>query len=157
MNAQKRLVSILRKVLREMVIAPTMLRKSLRTRTISPVSIATSVPDPTAIPTLAWARAGASLMPSPTIATMSPRLWISLIFAAFSVGSTSAMTSGIPASRAIASAVFRLSPVSIMTLSFKFVSWRMAEMVWSLSLSAMPKTPKYRPSTTTLTVVFPPC
>jgi hypothetical protein len=36
------------------------------------LSIATSVPVPMAMPTCAWANAGASLMPSPAIATMCP-------------------------------------------------------------------------------------
>ena len=40
--------------------------------TTSAVSMATSVPEPSAIPTSACARAGASLTPSPTIATSSP-------------------------------------------------------------------------------------
>ncbi len=39
---------------------------------MSAVSMATSVPVPMANPTLAWARAGASLMPSPTMPTISP-------------------------------------------------------------------------------------
>ncbi len=37
-----------------------------------PVSFATSVPEPIAIPISALARAGASFMPSPTIATTFP-------------------------------------------------------------------------------------
>ena len=38
-------------------------------RVTSAASMATSVPEPIAMPTSAWARAGASLMPSPTMAT----------------------------------------------------------------------------------------
>src|SRR5262249_51363945 len=49
-------------------------RGSERMRTTSAVSIATSVPAPIAIPTSAWASAGASLIPSPTIATRRPSL-----------------------------------------------------------------------------------
>src|SRR5881397_1713969 len=45
---------------------------SFRTRTMSADSIATSVPAPIAIPTSAWTSAGASLTPSPTIATRCP-------------------------------------------------------------------------------------
>jgi hypothetical protein len=44
------------------------------TRTTPADSIATSVPAPIAIPTCARARAGASLTPSPTIATSRPRV-----------------------------------------------------------------------------------
>lgn len=44
--------------------------KSLRTRTMSADSMATSVPAPIAIPTWAWARAGESLIPSPTNKTL---------------------------------------------------------------------------------------
>ena len=47
-------------------------RGSLRTSTMSPASTATSVPAPMAIPTSAVAKAGASLTPSPTIATRLP-------------------------------------------------------------------------------------
>ena len=41
-------------------------------RITSAVSMATSVPVPMAMPTSAWARAGASLMPSPTMPTFLP-------------------------------------------------------------------------------------
>ena len=40
--------------------------------TTSAVSMATSVPAPMATPISAWARAGASLTPSPTMATLRP-------------------------------------------------------------------------------------
>ena len=53
-------------------------------------SIATSVPAPMAMPTSDSVSAGASLTPSPVIATTSPRALTSLIFAAFWSGSTSA-------------------------------------------------------------------
>ena len=45
---------------------------SERMSTTSAVSMATSVPAPMAMPTSAWASAGASLTPSPTIATRRP-------------------------------------------------------------------------------------
>src|SRR5262249_38173315 len=45
---------------------------SLFTSTTSAVSTATSVPAPTATPMSAWASVGASLTPSPTIATRFP-------------------------------------------------------------------------------------
>ncbi len=43
------------------------------TRTIPPVSLATSEPEPMAMPRSAVASAGASLMPSPTMATTGLR------------------------------------------------------------------------------------
>ena len=48
----------------------------------SAVSMATSVPVPMATPTSAWARAGASLMPSPTKATRWPSFWSARIASA---------------------------------------------------------------------------
>ena len=47
-------------------------RRSPFTSVTPALSIATSVPVPIAMPTWAWASAGASLMPSPAIATMRP-------------------------------------------------------------------------------------
>ena len=63
-------------------------------------SIATSVPAPIAMPTSARASAGASLTPSPTIATRRPASWSPRTFASLSSGSTSAKTSSMPTSRA---------------------------------------------------------
>ena len=59
------------------------------------------------------ASAGASLTPSPTIATRRPWAWSWATRSAFSPGSTSASTSSMPTSAATRSAVARLSPVSI--------------------------------------------
>ena len=53
---------------------------------MSAVSTATSVPAPMAMPTSAWARAGASLTPSPVIATTEPSDWTSLIFLRLLIG-----------------------------------------------------------------------
>ena len=53
--------------------ARTMPRRSPLTSVMPALSIATSVPVPIAMPTSACASAGASLMPSPAIATRSPR------------------------------------------------------------------------------------
>ena len=52
--------------------AVTTPRKEPPTSVTSAASIATSVPVPMAMPTSACASAGASLMPSPTIATVFP-------------------------------------------------------------------------------------
>ena len=54
--------------------------------------MATSVPAPMARPTSARARAGASLMPSPTMATRFPWAWSSATVFSLSWGSTSATT-----------------------------------------------------------------
>ena len=54
----------------------------------SAASMAMSVPVPIAMPTSACASAGASLMPSPTIATTGPSAWSRLISSTFCSGST---------------------------------------------------------------------
>ena len=77
------------------------------------LSIATSVPDPIAMPTSAAASAGASLTPSPAIATTRPSAFSFATTALFWSGRTSASTSAMPSLRATASAVARLSPVSM--------------------------------------------
>src|SRR5262245_10734967 len=60
---------------------------------ILPLSRATSVPDPIAIPTSACIRAGASLTPSPTMATFRPPRISVLIRSTLSSGSSSALIS----------------------------------------------------------------
>ena len=82
---------------------------------MSAASIAISVPVPSAMPTSACASAGASLIPSPTMATVFPSDWSRRIRSAFPAGRTPARTFSIPARDAIARAVVSLSPVSIMT------------------------------------------
>ena len=86
---------------------------SLDIKTISALSIAISVPLPIAIPTSAWASAGESFTPSPTITTFLPCSCKSLTFLYLSSGETSAITSSIPNFLAITFAVLSLSPVSI--------------------------------------------
>ena len=83
----------------------------------SDASIATSAPVPIAIPRSAWASAGASLMPSPTIATVRPRAWSRCTIAALSAGSVSGTTLwiGMPTCLATDSAVARASPVTSQT------------------------------------------
>ena len=111
--------------------------------TMSLASLATPVPEtPMAMPTSAFLRAGASLMPSPVTATTSPAALRSLTTRIFTTGVERAMTampgssressassmcwisrastarlpeSSMPSSRAIAVAVTRLSPVSILS------------------------------------------
>ena len=93
--------------------ARTMPARSPFTRVTPADSIATSVPVPMAMPTRARASAGASLTPSPAIATLRPSFSRRSIAASFWSGSTSAITSSIPSPFATASAVARLSPVSM--------------------------------------------
>ena len=59
-----------RMVRRDSSIAAPTRRGSPPTSVTSDASIATSVPVPMATPTFAWASAGASLRPSPTIAPL---------------------------------------------------------------------------------------
>ena len=96
--------------------ARTMPRRSPLTSVTPALSIATSVPVPIAIPTSACASAGASLMPSPAIATTRPCCLQPL---ARPPPSAPAAPRPRPrrcrAARATASAVVRLSPVSITT------------------------------------------
>ena len=80
-----------------------------------PASLAAEVPVFMATPTSAWARAGASLVPSPVIATSLPPSCSFLIRAILSSGVASARKSSTPASAAMAFAVSGLSPV-IMTV-----------------------------------------
>ena len=91
-NAQNRFCFILRIVLLLSCIAVGTSMRSLRISTMSADSIATSVPEPIAIPMSACARAGASLIPSPTIATF--RFSTCNFFTSFdlSCGNTSAST-----------------------------------------------------------------
>ncbi len=110
------------------VSAPRVMRSCLPISTISmslvglesrstmlPASLAAEVPVFIATPTSAWASAGASLVPSPVIATSLPPACSRLIRAILSSGVASARKSSTPASSAIALAVSGLSPV-IMTV-----------------------------------------
>ncbi len=78
-----------------------------------PASLAACVPVFIATPTSAWASAGASLVPSPVIATNLPLACSRLISAILSSGRASARKSSTPACLAIAAAVSGLSPVII--------------------------------------------
>ena len=78
-----------------------------------PASLAADVPLFIATPTSAWASAGASLVPSPVIATSLPPSCSRLMSAILSSGLASARKSSTPASSAIALAVNGLSPVII--------------------------------------------
>ena len=97
--------------------------------TISAASTATSVPVPIAIPTSAWARAGESLTPSPTMATLIPSFWICLTFFTLWDGNTSANTRWIPTW-----VNKRLSLIILVftTLLQRTPTFSMSESVWVL-------------------------
>ena len=78
-----------------------------------PASLAAAVPEFIATPTSACARAGASLVPSPVMATIRPPACSRRMSASLSSGVASARTSSTPDSAAIARAVTGLSPVII--------------------------------------------
>src|SRR3989441_345497 len=70
-----------------------------------PASLAAWVPEFMATATSAWARAGASLVPSPVIATRRPSACVLRMSASLASGVASARKSSIPASAAMAAAV----------------------------------------------------
>ena len=75
-------------------------RRSPLTSVTCALDIATSVPVPIAMPTSAAASAGASLMPSPAIATRRPSALSRCTSATLSCGRTSPCTSSMPSARA---------------------------------------------------------
>ena len=77
-----------------------------------------------------------SLIPSPAMATRSPFRCSAFTTATFCAGSTSASTWSMPTARATASAVVRLSPVSITTRMPSACSARIASTVLALIGSA---------------------
>ena len=85
-----------RSVARDSSMASAMSMRLLRISTMSADSMATSVPAPMARPTSAVTSAGASLMPSPTMATLRPSFCRSATHLALSWGSTWAMTRSTP-------------------------------------------------------------
>ena len=146
---------MLRMVALESSMAPATSSRSFFISTMSADSMATSVPAPMAMPTSARARAGASLMPSPTMATFLPLSWIRRISRSLSWGSTSAMTRSTPTCLRMASAVFLWSPVSITTsMPMCFNSW-MASLLVGFTTSATAIMPRSRPSFAKNRGVFP--
>ncbi len=130
------------------VSAPRVMSSCLPTSTISmsfvglesrstmlPASRAAWVPVFMATPTSAWASAGASLVPSPVIATRRPPACWSLISASLFSGVASARKSSTPDSSAILAAVRRLSPVT-MTVRMPIArSWSKRSRMPSLIVS----------------------
>ena len=108
--------------------------------------MAISVPAPIAMPTSARASAGASLIPSPTMATFLPCCCKRRISVSLSCGKTSATTRSAPTSFCMACAVRALSPVSITTSSpMRFISSMAARLV-GFTLSARAIMPSSMPS-----------
>ena len=154
-TAQARFCTILRYVARASPRIAAASSGLLRTRTMSAVSTATSVPAPIAMPTSAWARAGASFTPSPVMATTNPLDWISFTLLAFSWGNTSAKYSSNPISSATHLATWRLSPVSIMVCIPMPFNFPMACLDSLRIISARATAAFTVPSTSTNTTVFP--
>ena len=111
------------------VMAPRVIRSCLPTSTTFRIfagsesrstmfaaSRAAEVPLFIAIPTSAFARAGASFVPSPSTPTTCPRFCSSSTRTSLSAGFAPAMTSSMPASWAITRAVSSASPVTMTVL-----------------------------------------
>ena len=119
--------------------------KSAFIRVTSAVSIACAVPvaPPIAMPTSAAAKAGASLIPSPTIATGPCSLCRLRIAASLSAGSNSARTSVTPTWLPIVWAAPWLSPVNMTTCAMPAaLSWLIAMRLLRRTLSAKAIAPR---------------
>ena len=117
--------------------------------------MAMSVPLPMAIPTSALASAGASLIPSPTIATTLPSRCRDRMASSFCSGRSPATKRSIPTSLAIAAAVRWLSPVSIITWTPIAFSESTAAFAEGFNASETATMPPTLPSATTTIAVFP--
>ena len=96
--------------------AASMVAKSSSVRTISAASLATSVPArPMATPMSALRSAGASLTPSPVMATTSPRDWNASTNRSFCSGETRANTTARPAASAYCSGASAARSVPVST------------------------------------------
>ncbi len=119
--------------------------------TMFPASLAAEVPVFIATPTSACASAGASLVPSPVIATSLPPACSRLMRAILSSGVASARKSSTPASSAIALAVSGLSPVIITVLMPMRRSSSNRSRMPSLTTSLRWMTPRTRAPFSSLT------
>src|SRR6266498_455539 len=129
--------------------------RSPPSRVRSLASMATSVPLPMAIPRSAWTSAGASLTPSPTIATVLPWACRRAISPTLSAGMTSASARSMPTLAAIAAAVVWLSPVSMATSRPMACSRATCSAAPGLSVSATASTPRTSPCQPAHTTVLP--
>jgi hypothetical protein len=129
---------------------------SLSRSTMLPASRAATVPVFMATPTSACASAGASLVPSPHMATSLPLACSSRISASLFSGVAWARKSSTPASAAIAAAVIGLSPVIItVRMPMRRSSAKRSRMP-PLTISFSWMTPSRRPSRATASGVPPP-
>src|ERR1035438_1505853 len=118
--------------------------------TMLPASLAAWVPVFMATPTSAWASAGASLVPSPVMATRWPAACSSRMRPSFISGVAWARKSSTPASAAIAAAVSGLSPVIITVRMPMARSCANRSLIPPLTTSLRKMTPSVsRPSATT--------
>ena len=117
--------------------------------------IATSVPAPIAIPTSAWARAGASLTPSPTMATARPSSWMLLTLDALSSGRTPEKYLSIPSSSETEAATASASPVIITTSIPRSCNASMAARDSVRTSSTSRSAPATTPSTSTCRMIAP--
>src|SRR5215470_1291530 len=113
--------------------------------TMLPASFAAWVPVFIATATSAWASAGASLVPSPVIATSLPAACCWRISFSFASGVASGRKSSTPASAAMAAAVRRLSPVIITVLMPIRRSSANRSLMPPLTMSFSSITPSTRP------------
>ncbi len=123
--------------------------------TMLPASLAACVPVFMATPTSAWASAGASLVPSPVMATSEPPACSRLMSAILSSGVASARKSSTPASSAMALAVSGLSPVIITVRMPMARSWSKRSRMPLLTTSLSWMTPSTRVPSTTASGVPP--
>src|SRR6266542_1968020 len=129
--------------------------RSPPSRVRSLASMATSVPLPMAIPRSAWTSAGASLTPSPTIATVLPWACRRAISPTLSAGMTSASARSMPTLAAIAAAVVAVSPNNIATSRPMACSRATCSAAPGLSVSATASTPRTSPCQPAHTTVLP--
>ena len=121
-----------------------------------PASRAAMVPVFMATPTSAWARAGASLVPSPHMATSLPLACSSRISLSLASGVAWARKSSTPASAAMAAAVSALSPVIItVRMPIRRSSAKRSRMP-PLTMSLRWTRPSTRPFSATASGVPPP-
>src|SRR5262245_9296700 len=123
--------------------------------TMLPASLAACVPVFMATATSAWARAGASLVPSPVMATSRPSDWRSRISLSFISGVAWARKSSTPASALMAAAVSGLSPVIMMVLMPMRRSWANRSRIPPFTMSLSWITPSTLASSDTTSGVPP--
>ena len=146
------------KHLREILMPLAIFKGSSSISTTSAASIAASDPmAPMAIPISARDSTGASLMPSPTKASLPRDLFCSKsssTIRTLSAGISSLRTSSIPNSLATCSATLRLSPESMTVFWIPaFFTARMVSLAWALIRSEMTMWPWYSPLIAMWTIV----